>query len=198
MSEAFIGGWLLWYSLWLGIILGVVYDILRIRRIATARSGSFGARRAPISLAMWNGKGPRRSKVGAGLLFVEDLLFALFAAVSFLLLFYSVNGGIVRWYAFVGAGMSFVVYRLTIGRLLMCLSDRITRGIRCVIGWLWKRMVSPLARFLFSPVRLCVVRIHLAVTRACGWHRERRLLALAARGILPQERQKRKKKKKEA
>ena len=93
MNGAFGGLSLFWYSLWLGVLLGVVYDALRIRRIATARSGSFGARRAPISLAEWDGKGAGRSRFGAGLIFFEDLLFAILSAIAFLLLFYSVKHG---------------------------------------------------------------------------------------------------------
>lgn len=198
MSAAFVGIRLLWSSLVLGGLLGLAYDVLRIRRIATARSGSFGTRRAPILLAAWDGKGARRGRLGAGLIFFEDLLFAILAAVCFLLLFYSVSDGVVRWYAFAGAGASFLVYRLTIGRLLMHLSDRIIRGVRAVCGVIWKRLIYPLVVLLLLPVRFCAGRVRLMVARACGRHRERKLLRLAARGILPKERRKKEKKKKEA
>lgn len=196
MSTAFDGAVLLLHSFALGALLGLLYDLFRIRRIAAAPTGSFGARRAPRPLTEWDGKAQERRSAGTLLLFIEDLCFALFAAVCFLLLFYSLNGGVVRWFAFVAAGTSFSLYRLTVGRLLMRLSDRIICGIRFVLKWMWSRVLRPLLTFLFAPVRFCVGRLTLAVQRGMGRWRERKLLRMAVQGKLPLARKQKKEKKK--
>lgn len=193
MSEAFGGVALLWNSMALGVLLGLVYDILRIRRIAFAPTASFGRAQAPIPLTAWDGKPQRRSVAGTLLLFVEDLLFAFFAAILFLLLFYSLQDGVVRWFAFAGAGLAFCLYRLTIGRLLMRLSDRIVWAVRTVLLWLWRRLVRPLLWVLLAPLRLLYQKLSLALRRVLGSRRERRLLQLAEKGELPKERKKRNK-----
>ena len=80
MTGAFVGARLFGYSLAVGVLLGVVYDILRIRRIATAPTGTFGQAFTPVPLAAWEQRPPKRNRAGTILLFLEDILFALFAA----------------------------------------------------------------------------------------------------------------------
>lgn len=168
-----------------GVLLGAVYDLLRIRRIAFAPTDTYGVAFTPVLLSVWNEKAVKRRSRGTILLFVEDILFALLAAVLFLLLFYGANNGVVRWYAFFGAGASFCVYRLTIGRLIMRLSDRIISGIRTLFIWLYRCLVRPVIGQIICPCKRVLLRIAHCFRSMWSRRKEEKLLRQARKGILP-------------
>ncbi len=132
--------------LW-GAILGVIYDLFRLRRIAFAKTHSYGAKQTPKSLCA-----PPLAKqarflpfsVSSIVIFAEDILFALIAGGIFCILLFAENDGIFRWYALFGYAVGFFAYRNSVGKLVMRLSDAILAFIR--------RMVRRVCRVLFSPL----------------------------------------------
>lgn len=99
------------WSLAVGAFLCAVYDIFRIFRL--------------------------RGKQNAITLFFCDLMFCIIAAVSMLLLFFNLSFGRARAYAFVLAGIGFLIWRFTVSRLviklclkLIALAERFLNSIK--------------------------------------------------------------------
>lgn len=87
------------WSLAAGAFLCGVYDLFRLFRL--------------------------RGKQKRVTLFFCDLLFCLIAAVTMLLLFFNLSFGRARAYAFVFCGAGFLIWRLTVSRLVMRLMLRL-------------------------------------------------------------------------
>ena len=114
------------YALLLGIGLGILYDLLRITRVFL---GAHYSRRAArrlqeLHLPLLRPRLKRRESRALGIVvFLEDLLFCLFAAVAMILLFYEANRGKIRFPALICVGAGFLLYRSTLGRLVMLSSE---------------------------------------------------------------------------
>ncbi len=93
-------------SIAFGFAAALMYDALRIRRIAV---------NVPI---LWH---------------FEDFFFMLGCGVIFSILFYAQSSGKVRGFAFAGALGGFYIYRKTLGRLVMAASERIIRFVKYII-----------------------------------------------------------------
>lgn len=149
-----------------GFLLGAVYDALRFLRIFWGDPA--------------DGKGQgKRPLPFACLLFWEDLLFMLTAAVSLILLCYYVNDGRIRGVAVAGMAGGFFVYSHTLGRLLL----RLLRP-----GALWlRRLVRLCLGLALTPVRwlwrLTVGRAFAACRNRRTEGGIRRLTEAAARGF---------------
>ena len=141
--------WLYLYALLLGIGLGLVYDLLRITRVFL---GAHYSRRAArrlqeISLPLLRARKKKTESRALGLvIFLEDLLFCLFAAVAIILLFYEANRGKIRFPALLCVGVGFLLYRSTLGRLVMLFSEVIAFAIETAGRYL--------CFFAFLPIRL--------------------------------------------
>ncbi len=109
------------YAALTGFGLGVVYDGLRVLRMA------LGDTRAPAS-----GQGRRRWPL-AVLLFAEDMLFMLTASLALILLCYYANDGQLRAPAPVGMACGFFVYMQTVSRLVVRLTEAVLRLVRRVL-----------------------------------------------------------------
>lgn len=141
-----------------GIVLGVLYDLLSVSRMLF--------RLAPVKRGESMGKAGRIC--GAVLLFVEDLCFALVIGISLLLLLYFINDGVFRWIAPAGLGCGFFVYRVTLGRLMAGLSEALVlllhRLLRRVLCLLWMPVRACLGlgrRWLIDPLRTWLRQRHL-------------------------------------
>jgi len=106
------------FSCIVGASLGAFYDVFRIIRIA------FNSKWLSI--------------------FFQDLIFCIFSAVSIILLIFYTNSGTVRWFSLLGCFMCFVLYHLTVGRLIMFVSKKIIDFIRKVLRFLYKITIIPL------------------------------------------------------
>lgn len=116
-----------------GVLLSLLWDCFRILHLAT------GTRRNdPLRLVT---------------LFLGDIFFALTASVTMILLTYYANYGRFRWFAFAAAGIGFVSWRVTAGRLLIACAERIILLIRAffrflfrpfslLFGWVRKKLLS--------------------------------------------------------
>lgn len=118
-----------------GIGLGCLYDLLRALRILTGLDQKQGS-----------------TPFFGLLLFFEDLLLALTAAVSLILLCYYTNDGLLRAPAVLGLASGFFVYMKTLGRLTVKAEKFLAR--------LLKRVVKALFGFLRRPLGwlVCTVK----------------------------------------
>ena len=110
-----------------GIGLGCLYDLLRALRILTGLDPKQGS-----------------TPLFGLLLFFEDLLLALTASVSLILLCYYTNDGLLRAPAVLGVASGFFVYLKTLGRLTVKAEKALSR--------LLKRVVRALFGFLRRPI----------------------------------------------
>ena len=122
---------LLFLSLIFGFAAGALYDVFRIRRIAV---------KIPI---LWH---------------FEDFFFMIFCGVIYSLLFYALNSGRVRGFAFAGGIAGFCVYQRTLGRLVMSGSEKIINFIK----YIFRKIVMPPVKFfvmIIKRVLLFAVRV---------------------------------------
>lgn len=127
------------FALILGAALGFFFDLLRLPHRFAQQSLDFGKRKPAISLR-------KRRVVAFVIVFLEDFLFCVVAAVSLILLFYEVNNGKVRPFAFFAAGIGFVVYRLTLAKPLRRLTERASRWIIRTMQSVLRTLLKPLRR----------------------------------------------------
>ena len=117
----------------LGAALGLLYDALRITRLAI----------------------PTKSVV----IFLEDVLYFFFAGVcTFFFLMQTIEGR-VRFFIFIGEGLGAVLYFLTLSPLIMKISQTIIKVIAGIIRTIIRWLILPIAGFIlrivlfiFSPV----------------------------------------------
>lgn len=111
------------FSFLIGIMLGAVYEIFRIRRIAARKAGK---RRLDFVLTLF-----------------EDIIFCLFASISMILATYKLYFGIPRWYAYASCALGFFFWQKTVGRLIMKLSDKIIDLLSRALSFLKRRLIMP-------------------------------------------------------
>jgi hypothetical protein len=133
---------LLLASLVVGLFLGVVYDVLRIRRaafrLAVGRPQEGKGFRVFIRRHLWG--------IDCLLCLFEDVLFLLLGTVVFILTNFKLAYGIPRWYAYGAALAGFLLYRVTIGRLVMGISEGIIRAMVWACRFLRHRLLRPTVR----------------------------------------------------
>ena len=146
------------YALLSGFFLGAVYDCLRLTRVLL---GSHYSRRVArrlraIRLPFLSKRGERRESRALGIVvFFEDLIFCLFAGILVILLFYQANNGKFRFPVVLCLCAGFLIYRGTLGRVVMLCSEVIAYAIESCLRYTFF--------FLFFPLRRAKQRIaHLA------------------------------------
>lgn len=125
---------LFFYSILFGFLFGLVYDVFRIFRIAI--------------------------KHNQLLIFCEDMAFCLSFSLSYILFNFCVNSGVLRWFSLFGAALGFVLYLLTVGRLIMLCSHAIIRFIRMVFHFILSRLLCPVCRWLYRFLRAVCLRMN--------------------------------------
>ncbi len=164
---------LLLASFAVGVFLGALYDVLRIRRAAFRLSVGRPAResgfRAFVRRHLW--------AIDGWLCFVEDLLFFLFGTVVFILVAFKLYFGIPRWYAYGAALLGAILYRVTLGRLVMSVSERLIRFTVSAFRFVRDRVILPPCRVLRR--RLETLREALRQKRAIAFTEAEEAAALA-------------------
>ncbi|MBQ8416938.1 MAG: spore cortex biosynthesis protein YabQ [Clostridia bacterium] len=132
----------LWlYAFLLGLFLGAVYDALRITRIFLGASYSprLKEKLQAVTLPFLKKRVRRIKRQGVFFwifVFIGDLLFSLLGGVLLILLFYQFNSGKIRFPAFFCTGVGFFLYRKTLGRLVMLLSEAIAFVLESAVRYL--------------------------------------------------------------
>lgn len=166
LVRLFLGGLLL------GAAFGVVYDALRITRVLMGVRYS-RAETAALTLPMPNqNRLVRQHRVGRALrdiiVDLEDICFFLVAGSSMAIYLSAANHGRVRWFAFVGAAMGFIVYYFTVGRVVVRFSEAIASLLRFAVAWLWWLFCLPIG-WLARGVCWLVRRIWCRLRRIWLW-----------------------------
>ncbi len=127
------------WSAALGLGLGGFYDLFRIGRILRGRQ------------AVW-------------MVFLQDLLFALAAAMATALCFTLSNYGQVRLFLLIGEGLGFLIYYYTLGRL----SGKIAALLRPILAYFGKAF-KKIMNFLKKPFifffRWVTMKMHICAAK---------------------------------
>ena len=127
------------HAVFLGIMLGAIYDGLRISRVFLgarySRRMADRLRRKKLPL-LSPPKERRESPFLGAVIFVEDLFFAIFGSVAFILMQYAANNGKFRLLAVLFTIAGFFIYRATVGRIVMLLSEIIVFFIGVTVRYL--------------------------------------------------------------
>ncbi len=165
---------LLLYALTVGALLGVLWDVFRIIRIAFygRKTGTSPPVRLPsdadgVERALkfkHSAKVPSLTFFGT---FFCDLLFCLICAVCVILLLFHLNDGEVRMFALIGAALGFTVYYFTVGRLTVYFSDVIIRAV--------KKLVYTVLRYTLFPIIRILAEVASRIKRAVRRKRRKKL-----------------------
>ena len=128
-----------------GAFLGAVYDIFRIARIASSRDDSIRKSKS-TDVRKRKRRLPERITEYI-LLFLEDLVFSLIVAFSVILFIYKFNGGISRFYILFSIGLGFLLYHLTLGKLVIKCSTAIIHFVKTLLLFVFNATVTPIKRF---------------------------------------------------
>lgn len=124
---------LFFYSILTGAVLGVVYDIFRILRIACP----------PKKIAI----------------IVQDVIFALICIITTLMFFQFFTNGALRFFVLIGEFLGFLLYYLTIGviviktaRVIITIVKKVIYIViwpfRKILGWFVSKLSPLLNRFI--------------------------------------------------
>lgn len=160
------------YSAGVGAALGVLYDVFRIIRVAMKPSPGMPAALKSVY-----------DVIGDTVIFAEDILFSVSAALVVTVFLFHINDGQLRWFVLAGAGTGFTLYYVTIGHLVILCAEAIISFIRMIIRFVLSLTVIPAikaVRFIWK----------LIVKSACYTERKlytavvmRRTLRRAERGF---------------
>ncbi len=151
-----------------GVLFGAVYDVIRILRIARSDSkGSmtpklFAHFKISYMPRLQNEK--RKERLDLILVFIEDFVFCLFVALGELLLFYHLNDGVIRVWGLILSAIGFLIYKLSIGKIMIYMAKRIIYALRRLLYILVVIMFTPisllarLGKHVFNPRKRCKKR----------------------------------------
>lgn len=123
-------------ALLLGASLGLFYDVFRILRIAI--------------------------KSHSIIIFFEDILFFVLAAILTFLFIFNVNSGVVRWFIFLGIIVGFALYYITVGKLVIKISEIIINIFKSIFKFLWGLLIKPFVMFfkwIYRKIRPFCIKI---------------------------------------
>ena len=147
-------------SLIVGLLLGALYDVFRIRRVAfrpteaskisktMKASGETSDKRRLLSLSS-----------DTVLCFFEDIVFFLVSSLTLILVAFCLHYGLPRGYSLAAALGGFFLYRVTIGRLVMASAEAIVKGLRRFFSFLNRRLLRPIGKGLGRLWSTCEGRV---------------------------------------
>ena len=152
------------FSCAVGGFLGAFYDVFRIIRVA------FNSKWTAV--------------------FFQDLLFCVLSAFCIILLVFHTNSGTVRWFSLLGCFLCFVLYHMTVGKLVMLAAKKIIAFIKKALRILYNITLNPLKTALLFILRrlkksAAFIALNLAKSkRRLYYENEKRIISQkAARGF---------------
>lgn len=157
-----------------GLILGVVYDVIRTVKMF------FGVSYCKTESCTL----PSANKVILYIVtFLTDLIFWLFTGLISIALLYQIGGGVFRGMTYACMAIGFVIYYFTLGRLILKLNSSIVSFI--------KKLLNKLVALMLLPVKKAVKGIiylyHLTIGKIIGKIKEEWCLSRAKKRECAQE-----------
>ena len=184
------------YAVLLGGGLGVLYDCFRVTRVffGAPCSREVAKRIRTLHLPFLKPMQYKKRNTLLGILvFLEDLLFCVIAALAAILLCYEMNNGTVRLFVLFCCGVGFLLYRVTLGHMVIPLLEWIAFGFSCAFRYSCFFLLYPL-RFLWrGGKKICFITFkrtirYAARQRRRGYtHRMQIRGGVDAFGMIPQK-----------
>ena len=153
------------YSAAVGAVLGAVYDIFRIMRIAAEPSCRL--KKKKIGQDIDSRSDVRGEKIRFIAIFAEDIIFSVICAAVISVTVFHLDSGHPRWFILLGAAGGFAIYYNTIGRLISVFAPYIILFVRTVSYFIMKITVFPVIRII-----RCIWRfIYGRLSERCRIHR---------------------------
>lgn len=144
-------------SVVLGLAFGAIYDVVRIFRtlLGVSYVNKFSDRLKKVKLPFiknpYNFQKSKRKIAENIMVFLTDMAYFLVITAVMTVYTYHVNSGIVRWYIFGGAIVGILLYYVTLGRLIISVSECIAFFIRAFVLYI--------AFFLSKPFLILCLKI---------------------------------------
>lgn len=126
------------YSLMMGAILGVIYDVFRISRLIA-------------NFRQWG-------------LFFQDILYFFMSGICTFLFCLAYNYGEIRFYIIAGEIIGWIAYYITLGEIVYRFSGTIIIFIKKIIGKLFEKVYRPLVS-IFNKIKAKVSKIKIKRSR---------------------------------
>ncbi len=123
------------YSLVIGVLLGTVYDVFRIIRMAFTVPG--------IVADIYRGRRHRSRFTVNVIVFICDILFFVVAAVISAIFIFYANNGRIRGIALFGSLVGFALYYNTVGRLVTLIAGSVIRAVCYTFHFIGHRILVP-------------------------------------------------------
>lgn len=172
---------ILLYALFVGALIGALYDIFRLSRVMLTGVGIGGNKTSSQRLeAVIQGlrsekkadvgrrikikrrlKAIKDSAVGV-IIFFEDILFFLISSLLLTVFLFQVNFGELRLYIYLGTAAGFLLYYNTVGRISAVFSGVAVSFVRLVLNFTFYKIAKPIlsiiAKAISVPVDAYTVR----------------------------------------
>ena len=174
------------FALILGAALAFFFDMLRLPRRFAQQTIDFGKQKPTVSLR-------KRRVVAFVIVFLEDFLFCIVAAVSLILLFYEQNNGKVRPFAFFAAGIGFFLYRVTLQKPIRRLTELVSAWVILTMKTVVRVLLKPLRRVFLAVSGVIRKRLEIWGAKIEKQKRKRHtakmfaLVEMTAAGLLPDD-----------
>ena len=132
----------IFYAIILGVILGIIYDFLRIFRVLLLGSYDLKLKNRLLRLKIFNiinieeNKRERSSKTEKIIIFLFDLLYFIVITPILAVFIYATSSGIVRWYLFFGFGVGIIIHFLTVRRIFKPVYETLIFLIRITVEYI--------------------------------------------------------------
>ena len=180
------------YALFVGVLLGAVYDVFRVIRIALTLGGGTGRRvrfeRVEAAILRMRTGTPadshvKKTGIGAKLelavVFVCDVLFFLATSVVSVVFLYQANYGQPRLYVLVSVILGFAAYYNTVGRLIAYTSGAVISLVRLISAFVFYRLVTPFVKVTCRTISVPVETLKFRIIAAESEAIEKRLVRLS-------------------
>ena len=140
------------YSLLFGVLLGIVYDVIRIQRVFLGVEYKTKRQRTnyrDINLPIINRKAyfnHRKSSKGLLNIYIAigDIFFVTLCGIITVLVAYAYNGGRIRAVIWIGLLVGAVLYYFTVGKMVMRLAEFVAFVLRCAVLYTWELVSFPI------------------------------------------------------
>lgn len=154
------------YSVAVGALLGLMWDLVRLGRSFLGLRNSSGilsleGKRLPLIGEMGRKTVRRSGALADVFVFVVDLIYFVVASIVFCVFVFHANYGNGRWFLVAGCAVGFILWFFTLGRVVMALSDLFGFIIACLGAYI--------RFFLTLPIRLINKYVVVPVFRAIAF-----------------------------
>lgn len=130
------------FSLGIGIFIGLIYDLFRIRRALFSRNYyHIKKENTPIV---------KERKIESIIIFFEDILFFLTASLVNIIFIYYANNGKIRGICFLFEVLGFTIYFFTLGKLFTAVAEYAIMYTRRFVKVIFRKLFSPVLKLLYN------------------------------------------------